>query len=109
METAGFLPLALSAEGYLELLPTRWQAINSYGIKSNHRIYDCDELNDLRRPKSGIAEPKNRREVRHDPCDIRVVWLRNHRTEDPSHPSLHHPWSQPRPRARSNETGQRSR
>ncbi|WP_306279849.1 hypothetical protein [Streptomyces malaysiensis] len=31
VETAGYLPLALSAEDYLELLPTRWQAVNSYG------------------------------------------------------------------------------
>ncbi|WP_338897287.1 Mu transposase C-terminal domain-containing protein [Streptomyces sp. TG1A-60] len=79
VEMAGFLPLALSAEDYLELLPTRWQAVNSYGIKINHRIYNCDELNDLRREKSGITQRKNRWEVRHDPYDIRLVWLRNHR------------------------------
>ncbi|MFI9780434.1 hypothetical protein ACIHCV_38115 [Streptomyces sp. NPDC051956] len=78
METAGYLPLALSAEDYLELLPARWQAVNSYGIKVNHRIYDCDELNGLRRVKSGIAERKNRWEVRHDPYGIRLLWLRDH-------------------------------
>lgn len=64
VETAGFLPLALTAEDYLELLPTRWQAVNSYGIKINHRIYNCDGLNDLRREKSGIVQRKNRWEVR---------------------------------------------
>lgn len=80
VETAGFVPLALTAEDYLELLPTRWQAVNSYGIKINHRIYNCDGLNDLRREKSGIAQRKNRWEVRHDPYDIRLVWLRNHHT-----------------------------
>lgn len=80
VETAGFLPLALTAEDYLELLPIRWQAVNSYGIKINHRIYNCDGLNDLRREKSGIAQRKNRWEVRHDPYDIRLVWLRNHHT-----------------------------
>jgi hypothetical protein len=81
VETAGYLPLPLTAEDYLELLPARWQAINSYGIKINHRIYDCDELNGLRREKSGIAARKNRWEVRHDPYDIRLVWLRNHRED----------------------------
>lgn len=79
VETAGYLPLPLTAEDYLELLPVRWQAINSYGIKINHRVYDCDELGDLRREKSGITQRKNRWEVRHDPYDIRLVWLRNHR------------------------------
>ncbi|MFJ9752799.1 integrase [Streptomyces chartreusis] len=78
VETAGYLPLALSAEDYLELLPTRWQAVNTYGIKVNHRIYDSDELNGLRRVKSGITERKNRWEVRHDPYDIRLLWLRDH-------------------------------
>ncbi|MFF7984154.1 integrase [Streptomyces sp. NPDC007901] len=78
VETAGYLPLALSAEDYLELLPTRWQAVNSYGIKVNHRIYDSDELNGLRRVKSGITERKDRWEVRHDPYDIRLLWLRDH-------------------------------
>ncbi|MFE0062866.1 integrase, partial [Streptomyces sp. NPDC059003] len=78
VETAGYLPLALSAQDYLKLLPTRWQAINSYGIKVNHRIYDCDELNGLRRVKSGITERKNRWEVRHAPYDIRLLWLRDH-------------------------------
>ena len=78
VETAGYLPLPLSAEDYLELLPTRWQAVNSYGIKISHRIYDCDELNPLRRQKSGINQHKDRWEIRYDPYDIRLVWLRNH-------------------------------
>jgi putative transposase len=81
VETAGYLPLALSAEDYLELLPTRWQAINSYGVKINHRIYDCDELTELRGQKSGIADRKDRWEVRHDPYDIRLVWVRDHRKD----------------------------
>ncbi|MYV95942.1 Mu transposase C-terminal domain-containing protein [Streptomyces sp. SID1034] len=79
VETAGYLPLALSSEDYLKLLPTRWQAVNSYGIKIKHRIYDCDELDGLRRERSGLADHKDRWEVRHDPYDVRVVWLRDHR------------------------------
>ncbi|MEV5880011.1 integrase [Streptomyces sp. NPDC052101] len=81
VETAGYLPLALSAEDYLRLLPTRWQAVNSYGIKIKHRIYDCDELDGLRREKSGLADRKDRWEVRHDPYDVRVVWLHDHRED----------------------------
>ncbi|MFJ9683739.1 hypothetical protein ACIRP2_37835 [Streptomyces sp. NPDC101194] len=81
VETAGYLPLALSAEDYLKLLPTRWQAVNSYGIKIKHRIYDCDEIDGLRREKSGPADHKDRWEVRHDPYDVRVVWLHDHRED----------------------------
>ncbi|MGO4457292.1 integrase [Streptomyces sp. M-16] len=79
VETAGYLPLPLTAEDYLELLPARWQAVNSYGIKIKHRIYNCEGLDGLRREKSGIAERKGLWEVRHDPYDIRLVWLRNNR------------------------------
>ncbi|MFE7272515.1 Mu transposase C-terminal domain-containing protein [Streptomyces sp. NPDC057623] len=79
VETAGYLPLALSGEDYLKLLPTRWQAVNSYGIKIKHRIYNCDELDGLRREKSGLVDHKDRWEVRHDPYDVRVVWVHDHR------------------------------
>ncbi|MBO0915310.1 Mu transposase C-terminal domain-containing protein [Streptomyces laculatispora] len=81
METAGYLPLALSTEDYLKLLPTRWQAVNSYGIKIKHRLYDCDGLNTLRRERSGLTDHKDRWEVRHDPYDVRVVWLHDHRED----------------------------
>jgi putative transposase len=79
VETAGYLPLALTAEDYLELVPTRWQAVNRYGIKINHRIYNCDDLGPFRREKSGIAAHQDHWEIRHDPYDVRLVWLRDHR------------------------------
>jgi putative transposase len=81
VQTAGYLPLALTAEDYLELLPSRWQAVNSYGIKITHRVYDCDELGEFRRRKSGLAEHKDRWEVKYDPYDVRLVWLRDHRRQ----------------------------
>ena len=33
VETAGYLPLALSADDYVELLPACWRVINAYGVK----------------------------------------------------------------------------
>ncbi|WP_232788753.1 Mu transposase C-terminal domain-containing protein [Streptomyces odonnellii] len=81
VETAGYLPLALSVEDYLRLLPTRWRAVNSYGLKIGNRIYDCDGLDTLRRERSGLADHKDRWEVRHDPYDIRLVWLHDHRED----------------------------
>ena len=79
VESAGYVPVALSAQDYIELLPVRWQAINSYGIKINHRVYDSAELNPWRRQPSGVSAKKNLWEVHHDPYDVAQIWVRNHR------------------------------
>src|SRR6266487_105952 len=79
VESAGYVPVALSAQDYIELLPARWQAINSYGIKINHRVYDSAELNPWRRQPSGVSAKKNLWEVHHDPYDVSQIWVRNHR------------------------------
>ena len=78
VESAGYVPVALSAQDYIELLPARWQAINSYGIKISHRVYDSAELNPWRRQPSGVTAKKNLWEVHHDPYDVSQVWVRNH-------------------------------
>jgi len=79
VESAGYVPVALSAQDYIELLPARWQAINTYGIKINHRVYDSAELNPWRRQPSGVSAKKNLWEVHHDPYDVSQIWVRNHR------------------------------
>jgi transposase InsO family protein len=78
VESAGYVPVALSAEDYIELLPVCWKAINAYGVKLNYRTYDGEQLNPLRRQPSGVAARKNLWEVHYDPYDISRVWLRNH-------------------------------
>ena len=78
VEAASHVPIALSAEDYVELLPARWQAINAYGIKINHRTYDSQELAPFRRQRSGVKTRKNRWEVHHDPYDVSRIWVRNH-------------------------------
>jgi hypothetical protein len=78
VESAGYVPVALSAEDYIELLPARWQAINAYGIKLNHRTYDSAELTPFRRQRSGVKAKKDRWEVHHDPYDVSRIWVRNH-------------------------------
>lgn len=78
VETAGYVPVALSAEDYIELLPVTWRAINSYGIKINHRIYDGDELNPLRGQPSGMKAHKDLWEIHRDPYDVSRIWVRNH-------------------------------
>jgi len=78
IEAAGYVPVALSASDYIELLPARWQAINAYGIKLNHRTYDSADLNPFRRQRSGVKAKKDRWEVHHDPYDVSRIWVRNH-------------------------------
>jgi hypothetical protein len=75
---AGYVPVALSGEDYIELLPATWRAINHYGVKVNHRTYDGPELDPLRRQRSGVAVRKDLWEVHRDPYDISRIWLRNH-------------------------------
>lgn len=78
VQAAGYVPVALSGDDYVELLPASWRAINAYGIKLNHRTYDHAELGPLRRQDSGVAARKHLWEVHHDPYDVTRIWVRNH-------------------------------
>ena len=77
-ETAGYVPLALSPEDPVELLPATWRAVNAYGIRISRRVYDGAELNPLRMQHSGVASRKGLMEVHYDPYDISRVWVRDH-------------------------------
>jgi hypothetical protein len=77
-EAAGYVPVALTADDYVELLPARWNAVNAYGVKVNRRIYDGEELNPFRQQPSGVKAHKDLWEVHCDPYDISRVWVRDH-------------------------------
>jgi hypothetical protein len=76
VEAAGYVPVALGPDDYIELLPASWRAVNAYGIRLNRRSYDSEELNPLRLQPSGIREKKNLWEVRHDPYDVSRIHVR---------------------------------
>jgi hypothetical protein len=78
VDAAGYVPVPLGPEDYIELLPVTWRVINSYGVKVGLRTYDSGELNPYRRQHSGIEAKNGRWEVRYDPYDISRVWVRNH-------------------------------
>jgi hypothetical protein len=78
VHVAGYMPVPLNADDYLELLPATWRVINSYGIKIGRRTYDAQGLNPYRRQHSGVAAHGGRWEVHHDPYDISRIWVRNH-------------------------------
>src|SRR5260370_39221050 len=78
VEAAGYVPVALSADDYVELLPARWHAVNAYGIRVSRRTYDGQELNPFRQQPSGVKEHKNLWEVHYDPYDVSRIWVRDH-------------------------------
>ena len=78
IDVAGYVPVPLSPDDYIELLPAAWRVINSYGVKIGLRTYDSGELNPYRRQHSGIEAQNGRWEARYDPYDISRIWIRNH-------------------------------
>jgi putative transposase len=77
VETAGYVPVPLAADDYIEL-PAVWRAVNAYGVKIRHRTYDCRALNPYRRQRSGVTARKGLWEVHYDPYDVSRIWVRNH-------------------------------
>jgi putative transposase len=73
---AGYLPLTLAGEDYLELLPVEWRQINAYGIRIDYRTYDCPELGPWRLQHSGITARRGLWEVHYDPYDATHVFVR---------------------------------
>ncbi|MFJ5843060.1 Mu transposase C-terminal domain-containing protein [Streptomyces shenzhenensis] len=76
----GYLPLPLSGEDYLELLPAVWRSVNDYGVRIDHRTYNCAELGPLRRRPSGVDAKGGLWEVHYDPYNLSHVWVRDART-----------------------------
>ncbi|GGK35331.1 Mu transposase C-terminal domain-containing protein [Nocardia camponoti] len=79
VSAAGYLPLVLTGEDYVELLPAQWRTINDYGVRIDRRTYDDMALNPYRRQNSGVASRNGAWEVRYDPYDLSHVFIRNHR------------------------------
>lgn len=81
----GYLPIPLTREDYLRLLPTAWVGVSRQGIHFKNRTYDNPErdpkkgLNPFREVRSGLrGKRKGRWEMRYTPNDLSRVWLRNH-------------------------------
>ncbi|MFJ7250949.1 Mu transposase C-terminal domain-containing protein [Kitasatospora sp. NPDC098652] len=79
VESCGYVPVALSGQDYVELLPAAWRAVNSYGVRINNRTYDSPELGPMRLRDSGVTAKRGLWEVHRDPYDASRVWVRDHR------------------------------
>ncbi|MFJ2607957.1 transposase [Streptomyces sp. NPDC087425] len=76
LPVAGYVPVPLSAQDFVELLPVRWQPITDAGIRFDYRTYDDPCLNGHRGQGSGVASQKGLWEVHHNPYDPTRIWVR---------------------------------
>jgi len=79
VSVAGYVPVVLSGDDYIELLPVAWRAINYDGIHIDYRTYDSPDLGPYRRQPSPTSAKKGLWEVHHDPYDLSRVWVRRPR------------------------------
>jgi hypothetical protein len=79
VEVAGYVPVPLSQNDYIELLQVEWRKINDYGVKIQHRKYSSKALRRYGGEPSGVKAKKDRWEVHLDPYDVSRIWVRNHR------------------------------
>ncbi|WKX08073.1 Mu transposase C-terminal domain-containing protein [Streptomyces sp. NL15-2K] len=76
---SGHLPVCLTGDDYIELLPAEWRKINDYGVVMDYRTYDCRDLAPYRRQPSGVDLKGGLWEVHYDPYDLSHIWIRDHR------------------------------
>ncbi|MFE0116789.1 Mu transposase C-terminal domain-containing protein [[Kitasatospora] papulosa] len=73
----GYMPMQLSSEDRLRLLPTTWVTVTEKGIRINNRTYDSRALNPYRGKLSGWPGKGQRWPVRHHPHQPEKVWLQS--------------------------------
>jgi hypothetical protein len=79
--SSGYLPVRLSAEDRLRMLPTAWVRVTEQGIRLRNRTYDSRALNGYRGAASGWPGKGQRWPVRYHPHQPEKVWLQDHRTD----------------------------
>ncbi|MFI1376090.1 integrase [Streptomyces longwoodensis] len=84
VQAAGYVPIPLGYEDYLQLLPTAWVGVRDEGIRFKNRTYDNfkGELdNGIRNRPSGLkGKKRDGWELRYNPYTPEQVWLRDHRS-----------------------------
>lgn len=74
------IPVTLTREDYIALLPLDWRTIQPYGINFHNLHYDNPALHEYRGVPSGLPAPANGRwEIRYDPYRLQSIHVRDHR------------------------------
>ncbi|MER8073179.1 transposase [Streptomyces sp. NPDC094034] len=76
LPVAGYVPVPLSSDDFVELLPVRWQPITDAGIRFDYRTYDDKCLNSHRGQDSGVRSQRGLWEVHYNPYDPVRIWVR---------------------------------
>lgn len=74
-DAAAGIPLPLTADDYISLMPRFERTVQADGIHLDREVYDADELNGLRGRKTKV-------EVRQDPYDTDRLWVRDPDTDE---------------------------
>lgn len=75
---APHVPVSLSRDDYIALLPLAWRTIQPYGLNFGGLVYDAEALHPMRGRQSGLSgEARGRWEIRYDPYNLRQVWVRD--------------------------------
>lgn len=76
------VPLPLTRDEYIALLPAQFRAITDNGIVIDHRRYDSEQLIPMRGSKSGDRRHQGLWAVRYDPYDPAAVWVQDPDTQE---------------------------
>src|SRR5260370_1382679 len=68
-ETAGYVPLALSPDDYIELLPAAWRAANAYRLTVTRRVDGGKGMDTLRMQPSRVTGREGLWDVHRHPYD----------------------------------------
>lgn len=74
---AGYVPVALTGEDYIELLPVEWRMLSEGVVQIEYRTYTCPQLRSYGSRRSPFAAKGGKWEVHHDPYDVTRVWVRD--------------------------------
>lgn len=74
-DLAASLPLPLTADDYIDLMPREGRMITTKGVQMNNRFYDSIELQPFRNVPSANASENGKWEVRYNPYDPRLIWV----------------------------------
>ncbi|MFE2129160.1 Mu transposase C-terminal domain-containing protein [Streptomyces amritsarensis] len=77
--SSGYVPVCLSDEDRLRLLPTAWVRVTEKGVRLNNRTYDSRALGPYRHARSGWPGKGQRWPVRFHPHQPEKVWLEDFR------------------------------
>src|SRR5690625_4326120 len=79
-DMTGYVPVPLSQDDYIALLPTVERTIQADGIQVNYRRYDSVHLHPYRLQPSGRTDAKRNWVVHYNPHNPAAVWVRDPET-----------------------------